>query len=164
MGLSLLRSTKLPDRQADMTTHRFRYGLMVHGSFDAGGVVAAAEALNLPVRAVLIDAAMNAAMDVGIDNASSNGQPTALPTLEGPHAAGVVIDTVKPAEEVGGTILRLYECQGGRGRVDLRLPGAAAVEEVDLLERPVSALKAQGGLVPLEFRPFQIRTLRVRSV
>src|SRR4030095_2727698 len=51
MGLSLLRSTKFPDRDADMGEHQFTYSLMPHGGdWRSAGVEAEAEALNRPMQ------------------------------------------------------------------------------------------------------------------
>ena len=53
MHLSLLRAPKAPDGNADMGTHTFTYALLPYsGTWQSAGVVAAARALNTPLKLV----------------------------------------------------------------------------------------------------------------
>jgi alpha-mannosidase len=142
MGLSLLRGTRSPDPKADIGEHVFRYALQPHGPFDAADAVAAAESLNQPLR--LVD---RPAQD-------------SLVRMQG---AGVVIDSLKPAEDGDGLILRLYECTGGRSSVALTFHSAIkSVTLVNLMESPSGdKLAMKHRVVPLQFKPFQIQTLRL---
>jgi alpha-mannosidase len=145
MGLSLLRSAKYPDATADMAAHRFTYALMPHGSFDAAEIVTAAEQLNNPARLFA--------------GAAATG---ALLTIEGDARDSVVVETIKPADDGDGLIVRMWECRGGRADVSVvfsaRLLRAV---ETDLLERCTRSLDFAGSTIELEFKPFQIRTLHV---
>ena len=142
MGLSLLRSTKSPDATADMGEHTFTYALMPHGRFDAAEALAATEAINQPPR--VFEGAAVAGAIANVD------------------AANVVIDSVKPAEDSKGLIVRLYEAGGGRTACKLSLhPGVKTVEKVDLLERPLKTLKLNGHTLTLSLRAFQILSLRL---
>ena len=69
---------------------------------------------------------------------------------------GVVVETVKPAEDGSGVIVRLYESLGLQTRMALRtgIPHARAVE-TDLIERRLGA----ADLAQLSFRPFEIKTI-----
>jgi hypothetical protein len=51
---------------------------------------------------------------------------------------------------------------GGRGIATVRVPQAAAAEATrcDVIERPREPLAVDDGTVILEFRPFQLATLR----
>lgn len=81
----------------------------------------------------------------------------------------VLISAVKLADDRSGDlIVRLYESAGGRTttRLVMDLPAVESVHEADLLERPGEpvAWSATDGVhasVVLEFRPFQLRTLRI---
>ena len=74
----------------------------------------------------------------------------------------VVIDTVKKAEDDDALIVRLYEAHACRGRRTLRLGlPVARVIETDLMEREERELQLRNGKVSLDFRPFQIRTLKL---
>lgn len=135
---SLLRSSRYPDPDADRGTHDFRFAIVP--APDAGDAVEAAH--------LLVDVPR-----------SRNGR--AVAPLATSSAPGVVIDTVKLAQDGSGdVVLRLYESRGSRTTTALRLGFAAdRVTEVDILERPV------GGAAPelehLDFPPFRMRTFRV---
>ena len=81
----------------------------------------------------------------------------------------MLISAVKLADDRSGDlIVRLYESAGGRTttRLVMDLPAVESVHEADLLERPGEpvAWSAADGVhasVVLEFRPFQLRTLRI---
>ncbi len=67
-----------------------------------------------------------------------------------------------PTTSSGDVVVRLYESRGGRASATLTttfdLTGA---DEVDLLERPLSARDHSANTVSLALRPFQILTLRL---
>jgi len=132
---SLLRAPRYPDPETDQGRHVFRHQLLVGASvLDA---VAAGRALNQP--------------------AAVAGIPVPpLVTLAGP----VVLETLKLAEDGSGDVVcRLYEPQGARARATLSTSFEhTAVEEVDLLERPLAGTALEGDRLTL--RPFQIVTLR----
>jgi alpha-mannosidase len=117
--LSLLRSARFPDPDADIGRHRFRYSLLPGAALDE--TIAEGYALNIPPRL-----------------AAGPGTGPARTWLHTSEPA-VVVDTVKLAEDRSGdVIVRLYESLGGRARAELRVPfGLASVEAVDLLERPL---------------------------
>ncbi len=155
MGLTLLRSTRLPDPRADVGGHRFTYSLMPHGGdWRAAGVDREAHALNTPMRAH--------PLAPGQSGGLREWAPVRLAT---DGAAGIVVSALKRAEDGDGLILRLVETHGGRGRVTIEwgLP-VSAVEPVDLLERPMNAagFTHAASTTSLQLRPFQIASLRVR--
>ena len=155
IGLSLLRSPKFPDPQADMGLHEFTYSLMPHaGDWRAAGVDREAEALNAPLLAMAVPA-------------PAHGAPArdwAPFTIETAGAAGIAVAAVKRAEDDARLIVRLVETHGGRGSVTLawNLP-AGTVEPVDLLERSTTldgfAHDAARRRTTVAVRPFQIVTL-----
>jgi alpha-mannosidase len=75
----------------------------------------------------------------------------------------VVIEAVKLADDRSGdVVVRLYEAAGGRAETRLTATFAvAAAHETDLLERPVADLGLTAGTLTVQFRPFQVRTLRL---
>ena len=155
MGLSLLRSPKFPDTDADMSEHEFTYSLMIHnGDWRAAGVDRQAEALNMPL----------VARSLAPNQHGRLGESWAPFTLCAAGAASPVISAVKRAEDDDRLILRLVETHGGRGQaaIDWNLP-VASVQCVDILEQPMELTgyqhdaSARRTLVPL--RPFQIVTL-----
>jgi alpha-mannosidase len=82
---------------------------------------------------------------------------------------GAIIDTLKPAEDGRGIIVRLYESHGASGPVTLTFAAAPrSVAAVNLLEEPAPEAGAaldlthRGRTVRLALKPFQIVTLRIR--
>jgi alpha-mannosidase len=93
--------------------------------------------------------------------AESPGAAYSLCSVEG---EAVIVECVKTPESGGGGMaIRLYESLGGRARTALRFSSPlAAAEETDMLEENGKALPFTGKELPLEFSPFEIKTLLVR--
>ncbi|MGY4978519.1 alpha-mannosidase [Streptomyces sp. 900105755] len=142
LRLSLLRAPHSPDPQADRGRHRFGYALLTGAGVEEA--VAGGYALNLPLRPA----------------------PAAARALVALDTTDVVVESVKLADDRSGdVVVRLYEACGGAVRACLTAGFAtAAVHDCDLLERPERELAPGSGeaAVDLGFRPFQIRTLRLR--
>jgi alpha-mannosidase len=135
LRISLLRAPKSPDPEADMGRHEFAYALLPHaGGWRDGGVVREGILFNSPLRWT------RAAWD------------GSLATVEG----GLVLDTIKRAEDSDAVVLRLYEPHGGRGVARLRLAKPfTSARRANLLEdigEPVD-------LDALAFRPHEVITL-----
>lgn len=149
MRLSLLRAPQWPDVQADIGEHDFTYSLYPHpGDWRSANTVQAAAALNQEIPVVRTTA----------HEGDLTPNLSAL-VYTGEH---VVLDTVKPAEDGTGVIVRLYESAGGRETVMLNwrqtferavLSGALEEdgEEIELLE---------GVAVSLDFKPYEIKTVK----
>ena len=77
-------------------------------------------------------------------------------------APNVIVETIKPAEDGDGLIVRIYECERRRGPVVLRagFPLRAAWR-ANLLGENVAARLVDDGAVQLETRPVQGTTLRL---
>ncbi|WP_028058494.1 alpha-mannosidase [Candidatus Solirubrobacter pratensis] len=141
LRITLLRAPRLPDPEADRGRHAFAYALLPHaGGWQDGGVVAEAAALNSPVR-------------------WSDAAPGSWASVDG----GLVLDTVKRAEDSDALVLRLYEPHGGRGeaRVRLAAPLTAAVR-ANLLEDEGAPLELRDGEIVVPFRPWEIVTVIAR--
>jgi alpha-mannosidase len=139
LRITLLRAPSLPD--AEERSHAFAYALLPHaGSWQDGGVVAEAAAFNSPVR-------------------WSDGPAGSWASCDG----GLVLDTIKRAEDSDALVLRLYEPHGGRGEALVRLaaPVSRAVR-ANLLEDEGEPLELRDGAIVVPFRPWQIVTLIVR--
>jgi alpha-mannosidase len=75
----------------------------------------------------------------------------------------VILETVKPAEDGGGLIVRLYEAHNQRGRGTLTfVTPLLSAQECNLLEEPISDAPYQGNTLAFQVRPFEIKTFRVR--
>ncbi len=142
MRLSLLRAPKMPDPDADMGAHRFRYAVRPHGGdFRAGGVIPAARAFNSPLH--IVRGAAEA--------------PVSFFQVDAPH---VVLDTVKKAEDSDALIARLFEAHGARGpaRLTTSLPCVPAAR-CNLLEEDAPPPAIRRGAFSV--RPFEIVTVRL---
>jgi alpha-mannosidase len=91
-----------------------------------------------------------------LNNPLLPGQGILMESLAHTGNPAVVLETIKPAEEGGGVVLRLYECLGAPTYtvVYTRLHYKRAFE-ADLLERKL----APADLARLEFGPFEIKTI-----
>jgi alpha-mannosidase len=157
LRLTLLRGAEWPDPGADLGEHELAFCLYPHqGDWRVARTVQQAAELNVPlVRAAGTPARSSAASE-------------SFFSIEGP----AVIETLKPAEDGDGYIVRLHEPCGGRGAVTVRssreLRGA---ELVNLVEEPAQAgdgspevaLGAAGHEISFRIRPFGIVTLRLRT-
>jgi alpha-mannosidase len=146
INLTLLKSPLAPDMRADKGIQTFSYAFYPwNGSFADSGVVQEAYDLNIP--ALVVAGAACAA-------------PVSLFALD---RANIIIEAVKPAEDGSPAIvLRLYEAMHAATRCELStsLPVRAAAQ-TDMLENQPQDLLCQGGKIALEFRPFEIKTVRL---
>jgi len=152
IGLSLLRSSTIPDPVADRGHHSFTYSVLPHGGdFRTARVVQEAAALNqsLGFRRVEPQA----------------GRLPAIHSLLQCDAEGIRIEAVKQAEEGEAIIVRLVEGYGARGRATLT-PGFAVETAAwcDLLERATETAEVINGAIRFSFRPYEIKTLRLVAV
>jgi len=144
INLTLLRAPLAPDMTADKGRQEFAYAFYAwNGSFAESAVVQEAYELNCPV--------MTAA------GAAGNRSLFAV------DAPNVVIETVKPAEDGSGdVIVRLYEAKRTATRCTLSttLPVSGAAQ-TDMLENVQAALECEEGKIGLDFRAFEVKTVRL---
>lgn len=151
MGLSLLRSPRMPDPEADRGMHRFTVSFMPHGGdWRAAGVWAEAEALCRPLKR--------------LGKGVGTGESEAPFRCRVDGAAHLEIAAFKPSEQGGHRVLRLVEVHGGAGDVEIewaRTP--SSVRAVDLHERTSIDIDMahDGDRTRLAISPFQIVTLLV---
>jgi alpha-mannosidase len=141
LRVTLLRAPRLPDPEADRGRHAFAYALLPHaGGWQDGGVVAEAAGFNSPVR-----------------------WGSATPGSWASASAGLVLDTVKRAEDSDALAIRLYEPHGGRGEARIRLAHpVASAARANLLEDELAPLAVDGGEIVVPFRPWEIVTVIAR--
>ncbi|MBX3062725.1 MAG: alpha-mannosidase [Anaerolineae bacterium] len=152
MRLTLLRSPISPDAKADKGMHYFTYSLLPHqGAWRDGAVVEEAYALNMPLQSIDI-------------SAQSGTLPAdyEFATVESDH---VLLETVKPAENGDGVIIRVYEYKGGttnNAAIIFNPPICRAVE-CNLLEEgdTPANINVQDRRLSFAITPYQIKTFRV---
>jgi alpha-mannosidase len=146
MALSLVRGPVSPDPNADIGEHRFTYALFPHaGDWRAAGTVAEAMRFTRPPLWV---AGAPAAV---LDHALALAEPTEA-----------VIDTIKPAEDGEGWVVRMYESSGAPARALLSF-GVPVTQAwlSNTLEDKLAPLSLDAGTLSLDLRGFQIVTLRL---
>ena len=143
MNLTLLKSSLAPDPTADNGIHTFTYSIYYWiGNFGECKVINQAYELNSPVMVF-----------------SGSAGKSSIFQLDAPN---IILETVKPAED--GTrdiILRLYESK--RSSTKCRLTTILPIKhatQTDMLERNMTEIPIIKGIIPLEFRPFEIKTIR----
>lgn len=151
MRLTLLRAPKAPDPICDMGRHRFSYSLLPHyGPYNYAGIVQAAYAFNSPMRSARLESAV--------------GESGALPPLVSCDDRNIVIESVKKAEDSGDLIVRVYECHNSRGRAFVSCARSfRAAMLCDLEENEIAELDVQDGMVELEYKPFEILTVKLKG-
>lgn len=153
LSLSLLRAPTYPDEHCDVGTHHFSYAVVPHtGDWRTGGVVAEATTFNQPLLWSL-----RPPSDIGKSFFQIDGN--------------LVLDTVKPAEDGEGVVLRLYDPFGQRGSAVLktRLP-VSAVCKSNILEDDLGPIELSTEMaddetawhcIAIEYRPCEIVCLHL---
>lgn len=140
LRLTLIKSSTIPDPYADLGRHDFTYALLPHAG-DLALVRAEARRLNDPVIEVSAAAIREPLVSCGATN--------------------IVLETLKPADDGRGFILRLYESARQRGPVIINFARPMAkVYQCDLLENDLTEASAMGDTVSLSLNPFQIVSIR----
>ncbi len=148
--LTLLKSGVFPDAHADEGLHRFTYSLLPHvGDWREAQSIRRAYELNVPVVCV--------AGQKGIEGVQSHAS---FIQTECTH---IIVETVKPAEDGDGLIVRLYEAHNQRGHATLTFATSLlSAQECNLLEEPINEVSYQGNTLSFQVRPFEIKTFRIR--
>jgi alpha-mannosidase len=142
----------MPDPNADQGRHQCTYSLLPHpGDWRTADLLAHAAALDSPLQAREAPAAPG---DTPRDRFT-------LATCDRP---GFIIDTIKPANDGRGLIVRLYEAHGTRGLATLTFAHPIAeAEECSLLEERIGPADRQGiHSVSFTVQPYELKTLRVQ--
>ncbi|MBD5511393.1 MAG: alpha-mannosidase [Lachnospiraceae bacterium] len=151
MRLSLVKCGTFPNHKADQGYHHAKYSLMPHaGSWQEAGVVNEAYAFNCPMKAVRTEGGGNLALRYSLVNAD---------------AANVIVTVVKEACDSEDIIIRAYEANGKRTKTVFTLGfEAGEISEVDMLEtEEIEKLMSEGNTFHTTFRPYEIKTFRIKS-
>ena len=150
INLTLLRAPFSPDPECDQGTQHFVYSFYAYdGAFKDSGIYKEAYDLNVPVEVYTGAAAEGSLLTVADEN--------------------IILEAMKPAEDGSGDIvLRFYESARTRTETELYLAlPCSEIAECNMLEadgKPLGFEKSGDGLrVKLSFRPFEIKTLRIKA-
>ena len=160
LDLNLLRSTKHPDFNADQGEHDFTYCFYPHmGDFVYENLVKEAACLNRE------PAVMAGLKGTYCDDDSQFNFPTDFPCkMRDDILNNVFIEVIKRAEKDGSIIVRLVETAGKHETSAALLVNKKVmkVTETNLMEwEHGKELSIVDGEVTLEFKPFEIKTLRL---
>jgi alpha-mannosidase len=142
LRLSLLRSPKSPDPEADQGRHEFAYALFPHaGGWREAGVVGEAVRFNAPLRR------------------TSTPVPESFASVDD---SNLVLDTIKRAEDSDALVLRLYEAHGARGCAHVRVAARfTSARRANVLEDDGEELGVDGDVVAVPYRPHEILTVKL---
>lgn len=147
LRLSLLRGTIHPDPVADYGYHEMSCSLVPHG-----GDWAAAEIVRRGWE-------FNTPMTVGKLPADAVSESASFLSLSGYD--GAVVQTVKPAEDGNGFIVRIYEANGGRGNVKLHCAfPVREVVECNSVEEGATPVLLKENIFNFNITPYQIKTFK----
>jgi len=147
LDLNLLRATTYPDPDADQGLHQFIYCLYPHkGDLVGSGVISEAAQLN-----------QGAAVLEGWA-AETKDLPWRV------QGDGLSLEVVKKAEKEDCRILRIVETNGrfSQGQLVIQNKSARLVE-TDLMEWSDGAAIDCGQPIPLNLKPFEIRTYKLKE-
>ncbi|MFN2157774.1 MAG: glycosyl hydrolase-related protein, partial [Anaerolineae bacterium] len=144
INLTLLKSALAPDMHADLGRQEFTYAFYAwNGPFAESDLVKEAYDLNVPVR-----------------TAAGAADELSLLWLD---ADNIVIETVKPAEDGSAdVVVRMYESARTATHCTLHttLPAKAAAQ-TNMIEEHEADLALEDGEIALQFRPFEVKTVRL---
>ncbi len=150
ISLSLLRAPTWPDPECDMGKHSFKYALVPHASALADSdVLKEAFFFNNPCFA--------------LETSGGKGELPSSFSAVSTDNERLVIDTVKPAEDGNGTVVRLYEGNRCRGKEKLTFGiKAEKAYMCDMMENELEELVVTDNTVTVPYKPFEIITLKVK--
>ena len=149
--LTCLKCPSYPNPTADVGRHKFRYALLPHeDDFRAAGVIREAHSFNRPMETVEL-----------IKQSGELPESFSLVSIDNP---AIIAETVKPAEDGRGIIVRLYESFGGTSSARVTVPDAIKkVSLTNLIERDIKELAVNNGEIKITAHPFEIITLRLEK-
>jgi alpha-mannosidase len=145
ISLTLLKSALAPDMHADQGVHEFAYAFFNWtGALADSGVVREGYDLNCAVGTALGSAGRRSLFSVSSPN--------------------VIVETVKPAQDDSGdVVVRLYESMRTATRCAVRSSlDVGSAWQADMLEAFETELAWRDGAAELSFRPFEVKTVRLR--
>jgi len=157
MRLTLIKSGIEPDPQADQGRHEFTYSLLPHtGDWRTGGVVEQGYDLNNPLLALPPESG-----EPGENLPASPVEQTAFSFAS--VEEGLILETVKKAEQGDGWVVRLYETRGsrkGRSAITFGRRIRKAVE-CNLMEEDEQPAEYDASSITFSITPYEIKTFIV---
>ena len=149
MRLTLLKGPQYPDPKADLGKHSFTYSLFPH----QGGWREA----QVPRRAWELNDQL-----IGKQLTAGSGELAKANSFFEVDKDHVMVSAIKQAENGEGIIIRVYEDQNRRSRVNISfnsIPVRAV--ECDPFEKEIDDVSIVDGNLQFLIKPFEIRTFRI---
>jgi len=147
IALTLIKSGIEPNPVSDREIHNFTYSLYPHkGNWRSGETVEQSYYLNQPVY---------------VRYGGKAGDEFSLVSTD---KKNVIIETVKPAEDGDGVIVRLYESDNALTNVTVKWSRPfSSVEQCNMLEEKIGEVSCTGSReIHFVIKPFEIKTLRIK--
>lgn len=152
LRMSLIRSYDHPDTEPNEGLQHWEYQIVPHpGDWHAAEGAQRAAELAQPLLGVVVPP----------DSKGDAPMTWSAATLAG---KGLVPTCLKKSEDDGDLVIRAYESLGAasNGTITAWSPLASA-RLVNFLEDPLGLAPVQAGKVPLAFRPFEIKTVKLHA-
>jgi alpha-mannosidase len=149
LSLTLLRSPKFPDPQADIGRQRVEWSLYLDQSpGDVEAIEIESAKIAHPYRLI-------------------TGTPAAISSGIRLDVRGALISVIKPADDGSNDlVVRLWETRGAStaGTMSISRPSGVAVQ-CNALEEPLDSpsILINDGIIAVQLAPFQIQTLRISA-
>ena len=166
MRLSLLRSPKAPDANADMGHHKIRWAIFPHKGSLGSETVKAAYALNNPLKPISATQATVQALSKSPIKLTNEDESNSL-----------ILDTIKRGQDdedvslsdglrvnKGQSIIcRVYESLGGHSRGTIATTyNVKKVFKTNILEDELEELEFDKGAFSIQLRPFEVATFKIQ--
>jgi len=153
MRMTLVRTSYSPDPRPDYGKHELLYSIYPHkGDWKEAQTFKRGYELNHTLEFLIMT------------GSSSRGLMPETKSFIQIKPENVVISCVKMAEDSNDIVIRMYDAtgEGAKAEVlfDFKIEEAS---EVDLMEREIDKLKLEGERVTVDLKPFEIKTLRIRT-
>jgi alpha-mannosidase len=154
MRMTILRTSYSPDPSPDRGRHEVLYSIYPHkGDWKQAQTFRRGYEVNHPLECI------------AVAERRREGSMRDSKSYVEIDSENVVLSCLKMAEESNETVVRVYDATGEGGRAeisfDFKIKEAA---EMDLVERRVDGLKAQGERkILVKLKPFEVKTLWVRA-
>jgi alpha-mannosidase len=156
LRLTLIRSPHYPNPLepghsdivlTDQGEHTFCYALHPHsGNWIKGNTVQRAREFNNPIIVF---------PDIRIDG---------IPSLMVSSKPNIIVDSIKKAEESDAIIIRMHEAHGISTDTALHFGiNAISIMECDLMEKDEKPHKIKKNKLPVKFKPFEIKTIKLSA-
>ncbi|KAF7559773.1 hypothetical protein G7046_g4368 [Stylonectria norvegica] len=166
MRLSLLRSPKAPDANADMGHHTIRWAIFPHKGALSFPTIRAAYALNNPLKLLSAPKEMIKALS-----------KTPIKLINEDESKSLVLDTIKRGHDdedisrdddvrcnAGQSIIcRVYEALGGHSRGTIETTfDVKRVTKTNILEDEIEDIECTDGKFSIKLRPWEVATFKIQ--